>query len=153
MTKDTSSDAPLSPELSGLENLLRIINGESPEPPIWAAMGYSMTHATHGTVTLRGAPKPDHTNLVGSTHGGWYATLLDSALGGAVNSTSKPGEHSLTLELKVNIIRPIPVGMEVEAIGEVDHAGRRTGVANARIHGVEDGKLYATASTTMLTIS
>lgn len=153
MTQNTPSDAPLSPQLSGLENLVRIINGDSPEPPIWAAMGYRMTHAAIGTVTLRGAPKSDHTNLVGSTHGGWYATILDSALGGAVNSTSKPGEHSLTLELKVNIVRSIPVGMQVEAIGHVDHAGRRTGVAHAELRGVEDGKLYATASTTMLTIS
>ena len=154
MTKHAMpNDVPLSPERSGLENLVRIINGESPAPAIWAVMGHRMIHAAHGTVTLRGIPGPDHTNLVGTTHGGWYATLLDSALGGAVNSTGKAGEHSLTLELKVNIIRPIPVGMEVEAVGEVDHAGRRTGVAHARITGVEDGKIYATASTTMLTIS
>lgn len=153
MTDISPADAPLNKKLSGLENLQRIVRGDSPQPPIWAAMGYRMTEAAFGQVTLRGAPLPDHTNLVGTVHGGWFATILDSALGGAVNSTNPAGTASVTLELKVNYIRAIPPGREVEARGKVVHSGRRTGVAEAELVGVEDGKLYATASTTMMMLS
>ena len=66
-------------------------------------------------------------------------------------STKVPvGFTSSTLEFKINIIRSIPLGMEVDAIGETDHAGRSTGVANGRIVGINDQKLYATGSTTCI---
>ena len=60
------------------------------------------------------------------------------------------GKVYTTLEYKINIIRSIPVGAEIEAIGETDHTGRSTGVATGRIVGVADGRLYATGSTTCL---
>jgi acyl-coenzyme A thioesterase PaaI-like protein len=60
------------------------------------------------------------------------------------------GFSSSALEFKINIIRQIPLGMEVDVIGETDHAGRSTGVANGRIVGISNQQLYATGSTTCI---
>lgn len=146
-------NTPMKPALSGLDSLRAIIAGDSPAPTIWATMNFTMTHAEPGSVTLEGSPQEEHGNLIGMTHGGWYATLLDSAVGGAVNSTMDKGQKAVTLELKINIIRPIPVGLAVRAVGVIDHVGRRTGVARAEIRGIDDSKLYANASTTMMVLA
>ena len=68
----------------------------------------------------------------------------------AVMTTVPRGSYYTTLEYKVNITRALPLGREVLAIGTVDHGGRSTGVASGEIRGAEDGKLYATGSTTCL---
>jgi uncharacterized protein (TIGR00369 family) len=60
------------------------------------------------------------------------------------------GSVYTTLEYKINILRSIPVDMEIDCIGQTDHVGRSTGVAHGEIRGVEDGKLYATGSTTCI---
>jgi len=60
------------------------------------------------------------------------------------------GSVYTTLEFKTNIIRPIKLGTEIEAVGTSQHTGRSTGVAVAELRGVEDGKLYATGSTTCI---
>ena len=87
---------------------------------------------------------------MGSVHGGWYATLLDSALGCCVHSALPAGKAYTTLELKVNLIRAIkPDTQRVRAIGQVIHVGGQTATADARLVG-PDGKLYAHGSTTCL---
>ncbi|MEM8553544.1 MAG: PaaI family thioesterase [Pseudomonadota bacterium] len=101
-----------------------------------------------GRVTFAGIPEQRHANPVGHVHGGWYGTLLDSAMGCAVQTRLPAGRGYTTLEFKVNITRPVPVGMEVEAVAECQHAGRSTAVARGEVRGVGDGKLYATGSTT-----
>jgi uncharacterized protein (TIGR00369 family) len=68
----------------------------------------------------------------------------------AVMTKVPKGSVYTTLEYKINILRPIPLGMEVEAIGVAQHVGRSTGIANGEIRGVEDGRLYATGSTTCI---
>ena len=87
---------------------------------------------------------------MGTVHGGWYGTLLDSAMACAVSTGVAAGFTSSTLEFKINIIRPIPLNMEVDVVGETNHTGRLTGVASGRIVGVDDQKLYATGSTTCI---
>jgi uncharacterized protein (TIGR00369 family) len=87
---------------------------------------------------------------MGTVHGGWYGTLLDSAMGCAVMTTVPKGSAYTTLEYKVNIVRPIPLDTEIEASAQVEHAGRSTGVANSWIRGLDDGRLYATGSTTCI---
>ena len=87
---------------------------------------------------------------MGTVHGGWYATLLDSALGCAVHSALPQGKGYTTLELKVNMIRALtPQVPRVRAEGRVIHLGGQTATADARLVG-PDGKLYAHASTTCL---
>ena len=85
-----------------------------------------------------------------TVHGGWYGTLLDSCMACAVMTKLPRGATYTTLEYKINITRAIPAGMEIVATGLVQHAGRSTGVANGEIRGAQDGKLYATGSTTCM---
>ena len=90
-------------------------------------------------------------NPSGAVHGGWYGTLLDSCMACAVQTKLPKGFGYTTLEYKVNLLRPIfETTEDVLAVGEVDHVGRRTGVATGKIVGAESGKLYATGSTTCI---
>lgn len=136
--------------MSGLEFMQGIIEGKHPGPPIGETMGYTLWDVREGRVVFRGMPEFNVTNPMGTVHGGWYGTLLDSAMGCAVMTRVPRGSVYTTLEFKTNIMRNIPLGMTVECIGTVDHAGRSTGVAHGEIRGVEDGKLYATGSTTCI---
>jgi uncharacterized protein (TIGR00369 family) len=100
-----------------------------------------------------GSPEFAVMNPVGVVHGGWYGTLLDSCMACAVMTTLSRGSTYTTLEYKVNIVRPIPLGMRVLAIGEIQHSGRSTGVARGEIVGADDGRIYATGSTTCLVMT
>lgn len=137
-------------KLSGLEFMQAILDGTNPGPPIGGTMGYKLHAIEDGKAVFRGTPEFNVTNPMGTVHGGWYGTLLDSAMACAVMTKVPRGSVYTTLEYKVNILRAIPLGMQVDCIGEIDHVGRSTGVAHAEIRGVEDGKLYATGSTTCI---
>lgn len=136
--------------LSGLEFMQGILNGSLPAPPIATTMGYRLHHVAKGTITFRGSPEFNFTNPMGTVHGGWYGTLLDSAMACAVMTKVPRGSIYTTLEYKVNMLRTIPLGMSIDCTGTVSHAGRSTGVANGEIRGTKDGKLYATGSTTCI---
>ena len=150
----TSPEELLSNEealsLSGLEFTQKILDGTNPGPPIGATLGYRIHSVEDGICVFRGAPEFNVTNPLGTVHGGWYGTLLDSAMACAVMTKVPRGSVYTTLEYKVNILRPIPLGMQIECIGQSDHVGRSTGVAHGEIRGVDDGKLYATGSTTCI---
>ena len=137
-------------KLSGLEFMQAILDGTNPGPPIGATMGYTLHAVEDGRVVFRGAPEFNVTNPMGTVHGGWYGTLLDSAMACAVMTKVPAGSVYTTLEYKVNILRSIPLGLQIDCIGLADHVGRSTGVAHGEIRGVEDGKLYATGSTTCI---
>ena len=146
-------DLPTREELlsmSGLEFMERMARGEISRPPISGLMNYSVHKVSEGTVVFRGSPEFHHSNPMGSLHGGWYGTLLDSCMACAVMTTVPKGSVYTTLEYKVNITRALPLGTEIEASGTVSHAGRSTGVATGEIRGIEDGRLYATGSTTCI---
>ena len=136
--------------MSGLEFMTGILEGRLPGPPIGQTMGYRVHEVSSGRVVFRGAPEFNVTNPMGTVHGGWYGTLLDSAMACAVMTRVPKGSVYTTLEYKINIVRPIPLGTMIDCIGETDHAGRSTGVAHGEIRGVEDGRLYATGSTTCI---
>ena len=136
--------------MSGLEFMQGILDGRIPGPPIASTMGYRLHSVEAGRVVFRGTPQFEVTNPMGSVHGGWYGTLLDSAMACAVMTTVPQGSVYTTLEYKINITRAIPLGMMIDCVGDTDHAGRSTAVAHGEIRGVEDGKLYATGSTTCI---
>jgi len=136
--------------MSGLEFMQGILEGRLPGPPIGQTLGYTLSEVEEGRVTFRGAPEFSMTNPLGTVHGGWYGTLLDSAMACAVMTKVPKGSVYTTLEYKINITRAIPLGCEIICTGWVDHAGRSTGVAHGEIRGAEDGKLYATGSTTCI---
>ncbi|NNK16918.1 MAG: PaaI family thioesterase [Sulfitobacter sp.] len=137
-------------KLSGLEFMQAILDGTNPGPPIGGTMGYVLHAIEEGKAVFRGTPEFNVTNPMGTVHGGWYGTLLDSAMACAVMTRVPRGSVYTTLEYKVNILRAIPLSMEVDCIGVTDHVGRSTGVAHGEIRGVEDGRLYATGSTTCI---
>ncbi|MEJ6399451.1 PaaI family thioesterase [Yoonia sp. 208BN28-4] len=152
-TAQTPDDLPTLAQtlsMSGLEFMQGVVAGTVARPPISAVLNYTLDTVEDGRVVFRGTPEFAHTNPLGTVHGGWYGTLLDSCMACAVMTKVPRGSIYTTLEYKVNIIRSIPLGTEIVATGTTDHAGRSTGVAHGEIRGAGDGKLYATGSTTCL---
>lgn len=139
--------------MTGLEFMQGMMEGRFPPPPISVTMGFTGISAEDGRAVFRGTPEFHVMNPIGSVHGGWYGTILDSALGCAVMTKLQIGQAYTTLEYKINITRAIKPGTEVECWAEVDHFGRSTAVAHGEIRGVEDGKLYATGSTTCIVMN
>jgi uncharacterized protein (TIGR00369 family) len=136
--------------LTGLQQMQAMLDGHLPYPHIADTLDYSLVEVGEGRAVFQGQPQLKHYNPLGSVHGGWYATLLDSALGCAVHTTLPVGRGYTTAELGVNIVRAAShKSGPLRAIGTVLHAGRQLATAEARIVGA-DGKLYAHATTTCL---
>lgn len=136
--------------MSGLEFLRKSWNGDLPSTPMAAVMNAVVITVEHGRVVFQSTPTQGHFNTIGSVHGGYYCTLLDSAMAYAVLSTLPPGMGYATLELKVNLVRALsertgPVRTE----GRVIHAGRQIGLAEARMVDV-DGKLCGQSTSTCM---
>ena len=135
---------------SGMEVFRAIFAGELPRPPIGDTLDFLPVHVEPGVAVFQGRPQPRHYNPLGTVHGGWFATLLDSAVGCAVHSTLEAGKGYTTLELKVNIVRALTDRVPlVRAEGRVVHGGKQVATAEGRLVG-PDGKLYAHATTTCL---
>ena len=137
-------------KLTGLEFMQGVRDGTIAGAPIAVTLGSTLAEVEEGRIVFRGAPEFKATNPLGTVHGGWYGTILDSSMACAVMSRLPRGTTYTTLEFKVNIIRSIPLGETVECIGIADHVGRSTGIAHGEIRGTRDGKLYATGSTTCI---
>lgn len=136
--------------LSGLECLRLVIAGELPQPPMARLMDIRLVEVDNGQAVFASTPGEYHYNPLGSVHGGFGATLLDSAMGCSVHSTLAAGDAYTTLELKINFLRPLTHATgEVRGIGKIVHAGRTTALAEARIEDAS-GKIYAFATSTCL---
>lgn len=136
--------------LSGLEMMQAILSGELPHAPIMKTLDFMLIEAGDGRVVFQGTPGPALFNPMGTVHGGWYATLLDSAMGCAVHTMMPPGRGYTTAELSVNMVRAIgSKAPRVRAEGQVIHCGRQLATAEGRLYG-PDGTLYAHATTTCL---
>jgi uncharacterized protein (TIGR00369 family) len=128
---------------TGLELLQRIIDNKYPAPPISFQLNFDLTEVSEGRAVFRGVPNERHLNPLGSVHGGWAATLLDSALACAVQTLLARGEAYTTAEFKVNLTRPItPRTGEVVCEGKVIHKGRTLAVSEATLKDA-NGKLLA----------
>jgi uncharacterized protein (TIGR00369 family) len=104
----------------------------------------------YGRAIFQGRPLERHYNPLGTVHGGWFATLLDSAVGCAVHTAMPAGRSYTTLELKVNMLRALTNKVElVRAEGRTIHVGGQVATAEARLVDAA-GKLYAHATTTCL---
>ena len=138
-------------EMTGLEFIQGIRDGKYPSPPIAETLNYKLVEAEFGKATFSGKPSFRAMNPIGTIHGGWFGTLLDSCMACAVQTQLKKGFGYTTLEYKINIIRPLYEKSEtILAVGETSHVGRKTGIATGRMIGAETGKVYATGSTTCL---
>lgn len=136
--------------LTGLEQLQRLLAGRLPYPPIARTLDFTLMEVGPGRALFQGTPRVDHFNPMGGVHGGWFATLLDSALGCAVHTMMPAGRGYTTAELSVNYVRGLtPKAGRVRAEGRVMHCGRQLATAEARLVGA-DGTLYAHGTTTCL---
>jgi uncharacterized protein (TIGR00369 family) len=135
---------------TGLEQMQAMLRGEIPYAAIAQTLDFLVIGIGDGEATFQGTPGLQHYNPMGSVHGGWFATLLDSALGCAVHTKMPAGRGYTTAELSVNIVKALtPKVQRVRAIGKVIHCGRQLATAEARLIG-PDGTLYAHATTTCL---
>ncbi|VWX62009.1 Uncharacterized domain 1-containing protein [Burkholderiales bacterium 8X] len=135
---------------TGLETMQAMLRGELPYAAIAKTLDFSLISIEPGTATFQGTPLARHLNPLGTIHGGWFATLLDSALGCAIHTMMPPGRGYTTAELSVNLVKAItPKVPRVRAEGKVIHCGRQLATAEARLVGA-DGTLYAHATTTCL---
>lgn len=135
---------------SGREMLEAMMSGELPFPPMNETMNMTLLEVGDGRAVFQGIPLPQHYNPMGTVHGGWFATLLDSALGCAVQTMLPVGRTYTTVELGINIVRPASHKTgPLRAVGRVIHVGRQIATAEARMED-EAGKLYAHATTTCI---
>ena len=133
---------------TGAQVFQAMLAGELPRALIGDTLDFVLIEAEPGRAVFPGRPLRRHYNPLGSVHGGWFATLLDSALGCAVHASLPAGKSYTTAELKINIVRPLTDKVPlVRAEGNVIHLGSRMATAEGRLTG-PDGKLYAHASTT-----
>jgi uncharacterized protein (TIGR00369 family) len=127
-----------------------MLAGRAPRAPIGETLDFLLVEAEPGRAVFQGRPHQRFYNPMGGVHGGWYATLLDSALGCAVHAALPAGKAYTTLELKLNLVRALSDRVPlVRAEGRTVHVGRQVATAEARLIG-PDGTLYAHGSTTCL---
>jgi uncharacterized protein (TIGR00369 family) len=137
-------------QMSGLEFVQGLADGTLPLNMIAQTLRYDVTEAVSGRVVVTAEPGDIHLNPAGTVHGGFAATLLDSCMGLAVQSTLEKGIASTTLEFKISLLRPItPETGPIRAEGIVMTRGRRVGTAEGRITD-GDGRLLAHGTTTCL---
>jgi len=135
--------------MSGLAYLQQFLDQKS-SIPIGRLMDFDLVEIAAGRAAFQGTPAEFHYNPIGSVHGGFAATLLDSALGCAIHSMLQPTFVYTTIELKVNYIRPLLMTTgRITCVGSVIHVGKQIGTAEGRITD-SGGRLYAHASTTCM---
>jgi uncharacterized protein (TIGR00369 family) len=149
--QDPAGSAARGSELSGLEYMRAIAAGEIPPPPIAVLLDMAPTSMEEGRVAFTGRPGEEHYNPIGVVHGGYAATILDSALGCAVHTTLPQGTAYTSLGLEVKYIRPMTRETgTVLCEAEVTFRGRRQATAEAHLTSTETGKLLASGTTTCL---
>jgi uncharacterized protein (TIGR00369 family) len=135
---------------SGLDFLRRIADGTVPQPPIAATLGFRLAEVAPGFALFTMTPELRHYNPIGTVHGGVACTLLDSCMGCAVQTNLAQGQGYTTLELKVNLVRPITAATgPIRAEGRSLHFGRRSGTAEGKIVDSQ-GNLLAHGTTTCM---
>lgn len=134
--------------LTGLQVMTAILEGHVPHPYMADTFDCELIEVREGHAVFQGTPQLKHYNPLGSVHGGWYATLLDFALGCAVQTKLPAGTGYTTSQINLNIVRAVYAKTgPLRCIGTALHVGRQVGTSEARIVG-PDGRLYAHATTT-----
>ena len=137
-------------EMSGLEFVRGLADGTLPLNTIAKTLGYDIAEAESGRVVVTAEPGENHLNPAGTVHGGLAATMLDSCMGLAIQSTLETGLGSTTLEFKISFLRPItPETGPIRAEGMVITRGRRVGTAEGRLTD-SNGRLLVHGTTTCL---
>jgi uncharacterized protein (TIGR00369 family) len=148
---DPVMTASAGAEMAGLEYMRAVVAGELARPPISLVMNMAPIELEEGRVVFAGELGEEHYNPIGVVHGGYAATILDSALGCAVHTTLPAGVGYTSLGLEVKYVRPIERETgRVLCEGTVVHRGRRQATAEARLTAEDTGKLLATGTSTLM---
>jgi uncharacterized protein (TIGR00369 family) len=134
-------------ELPGLQRVQGLIDGTLPQPSMTQTLPMRAVAAAKGRVTFKARADARHLNPMGTVHGGFAATVLDSATGCAVQTMLEAGSGYSTVDLHVKLIKPVPVDRELTAEAHVLHASRNIGTAVAELRD-EDGTLLAHGTAT-----
>lgn len=138
--------------MPGIEFLRAIRDRRLPAPPIAELLGFDLVEVEPGHAVFEVNPGEQHYNPIGVVHGGLAMTLLDSAMGCAVQTHMPAGGGYTTLEAKTNLVRPITgTTGKLRAIGKLVHLGKRVATAEGRLEDAA-GKLYAHASSTCIVL-
>ena len=138
--------------MAGIDFLRAMRDGKVPHPPICAVLDYRLVEVEPGHAVFEISPGEQHYNPIGVVHGGIAMTLLDSAMGCAVQTQMPAGGGYTTLEAKTNLVRPISSETgRLRAIGKVVHVGKRVATAEARLED-PSGKLFAHATSTCIVL-
>lgn len=150
--EDPLATAERGRTLAGKEFLDAMLRGEIPSPPIALLLGFTLAETGEGSAVFTVEPGEHHYNPIGVVHGGLLATVLDSAMGCAVQTTLPAGVGYTTLELKTNFVRPaLRTTGPLRCTARVLHRGRRSATAEGSVVDAA-GKLYAHGTTTCLIV-
>jgi uncharacterized protein (TIGR00369 family) len=120
--------------MSGLEFLEKLRDGALPAPPFAEVTDIWIMEVERGRVVFEAKPSPRFLNPMGSVHGGWISTVLDSAMGCAVHSIMQPGQAYTTVDMSVSFVRPVSAGTGlIRCEGKLIHAGNRIATAEGRL--------------------
>ncbi|MEU3825001.1 PaaI family thioesterase [Streptomyces sp. NPDC029080] len=134
---------------TGIQLARMSLDGRLPQAPICGTLGFRLVAVEDGAATFEGEPGEHLFNPMGTVHGGFMATVLDSALGTAVLTALPAGRAYTTVQLGVNLVRPVlATTATLRCAGRAVHVGRTTATAEARLVGAADGRLYAHATAT-----
>ena len=140
----------MQPELlNGFETMKKFKEGLFPEFSMAVTIPMKIIEVEKGRITFKAAASDKHLNPLGGVHGGFAATVLDSATGAAVHTMLAPGESYATVDLNVKMLRPISREKELRAIGRVIHMSKRLGISEATLVDNE-GNIYAHATSTCM---
>ena len=149
--QDPVATAAAGAQMSGIEYMEAIVAGRVPPPPIAVTMSLRPVELGEGRVVFEGLPGEEHYNPIGVVHGGYAATLLDSALGCAVHTTLPAGVGYTSLGLEAKYVRPITRDTgRVLCAASVLYRGRRQATAEATVTAADSGKLLASGTTTCM---
>jgi uncharacterized protein (TIGR00369 family) len=149
--QDPVATAAAGATMTGMEYMEAIVSGKLPPPPIAVTMSLRPVELEEGRVVFEGEPGEEHYNPIGVVHGGYAATLLDSALGCAVHTTLPAGVGYTSLGLEVKFVRPISRDTgRVLCEASVLYRGRKQATAEATLTVAESGKLLASGTATCM---
>jgi uncharacterized protein (TIGR00369 family) len=138
-------------QMTGLELLTAMCLGKLPRASISTTIPMQLFAVTEGVVRFKVQADERHLNPLGGVHGGFAATVLDSATGCAIHTMLGAGVGYGTIDLNVKMCRPIPKNTELLATGTVLNMSKNLGISEAKIVD-QDGKIYAYATATCMLI-
>lgn len=138
-------------QLSGLELLRLISGGQLPSPPMAEVIPMNLVRVDAGDIEFEAVADRRHLNPMGGVHGGFAATVLDSATGVAVHSMLGPGQSYGTIDLNVKLVKPLPLGRTLFAPAKVIKMTKRLGISEARLID-DEGNIYAHATATCMIV-